>query len=300
MTLLQRAQQFLDEHPASVSKDQFFLVDEKLITQLIDAAGIADSDRVLEVGTGLGFLTEALAARAGSVLTIEIDRRFAPFLQHMPSNVELVWGDAYRLLNDKKFHSSHARPTKIVSSIPYSQAQNMMHNYTNWPWYQGDLVWVAPMSLAEKVSKEPIMGAYFSARVLQKIDKMAFLPQPNTASAIILFTRIPDPAKTKDFEIYFRRWLYNHEDMKVKNALREGIIHAAVNIFGKTVTKKQAQAMIESLGIPEDEFIKRTGNIRPEYYFELPGKIRALLVEAALAAATRAGKTQQKRKETST
>ena len=161
-----------------------------------------------------------------------------------------------------------------MANIPYNQAQNMLHNYTNSDWYKGDLVWIAPLSLVNKINKEPILSAYFKAQLKEKVPRSAFYPEPNTTSAIIHLRRIPNPAKRGNFEIYLRRWLYNHEDWKVKNALREGIIKAAFDLKNKRLTKNQAREVIKSLGIPEQEQEKPTNNIRPEYYFEIPVKLR--------------------------
>lgn len=277
MTHLDRVKSFISRQPADIKRDQFFLIDPDVMKQLIKTAKITKKDRVLEVGTGLGFVTEMLAVRSKSVLSIEIDTRFKPYTNRLPSNVELIYGDAYRLLNDTEFRASHKPPTKTVSSIPYSQAQNMLHNYTNWKWYQGDLVWLAPITLAEKVNKEHILSAYFKAEVIQEVSKSAFFPQPNTTSAIIYFHRIPNPVETKNADIYFRRWLYNHEDMKVRNALREGIIAMGRDLHQCIISKKQAKQILTHLELPEAELEKLTNNIRPEYYFQLSAPIEKQL-----------------------
>ncbi len=257
----------------NLKRDQFFLVDEHVIKKMMHIAGITKEDRVLEIGAGLGFLTRELASKAKEVTAIEIDKCFEPILRNLPRNVEVIYGDAYRLLNDKSFLARLKPPTKTVSSIPYSQAQNMLHNYTNYAWYQGDLVWLAPSSLANKVDSEHILGAYFTTKIVELIPKTAFYPQPNTTSAIIYFKRIPDPKKTKDFAVYFRRWLYNHEQWKVKNALREGLIRAAYDLKGTRVTKNQARELMSTLEISEEELNKLANNIRPERYFDIPQKL---------------------------
>jgi len=240
---------------------------------MIEVAGVTRDDRVLEVGAGLGFLTRQLAVYAKEVIAIEIDKQFQPFLKNLPRNVEVIYGNAYKLLNDQNFLRKIRPPTKMVSNIPFSQAQNMLFNYTNSFWYKGDLVWLAPASFANKINNEPILGAYFTAEVVELVPKTAFYPRPKTSSSIILFKRIADPKKTKDFEIYFRRWLYNHEELKVKNALREGLIKAAYDLKGVKVTKNQARKLLAKLEIPEKELEKLTNNIRPEYYFFIPRKL---------------------------
>lgn len=261
----------------NVPKDQFFLTDERIVKKLADIAKINKHDRVLEVGTGLGLITRELATRAKEVITIEIDEKFKPILSKLPDNVEVIYGDAYRLLNDNDFRRRTEPPTKTVSGIPYSQAQNMLHNYTNSYWYRGDIVWLAPISLANKINKEPILGAYFKGKVVETVPKSAFFPQPNTSSAIIYFKRIANPIDSKNLEIYFRRWFYNHEGWKVKNTLREGIIKATYDLKGVKITKNQARKLIFELGIPNEELEILTNNIPPKYYFNIPEKLKKLI-----------------------
>lgn len=272
--LFKQIKEFTASYSLDAKRDQFFLVDSSVIKKLVDTARVDKNDRVLEVGPGLGFLTKELAKRAKEIIAIEIDGRFKPFLDKLPKNVKVIYGNAYRLLNSREFHKEVTSPSKTVSAIPYSQAQNMLHNYTNWPWYQGDVVWLAPASLVSKINKEPILGAYFKAQLIQKVPPSAFYPPAKTSSAIIYFKRIPDPKKTGSFEIYFRRFLYDHEYWKVKNTLRESLIKAAYELKGVRVTKNQARNLVAQLKIPKEELERLTNNIRPEYYFEIPEKLR--------------------------
>ncbi|MCR4326688.1 MAG: hypothetical protein NUV52_03465 [Candidatus Roizmanbacteria bacterium] len=268
--LLKETKQFLEKNPADIAKDQFFLIDPTIIAQLVESAHITHADRVLEVGPGLGFITRELAQQAAEVVSIEIDERFKPVLDTLPSNVQIVYGNAYQLINNRSFRETTKPFTKVVASIPYSQAQNMLHNYTNYAWYQGDLVWLAPKSLAEKVNHEPILGAFFTAHIIMDVPKTAFYPQPNTTSAIICFKRTEDPISSNNFDLYLRQYLYNHEHVKVKNAVREGIIDAAWNLKHKKITKKQARELMTRLALPDEELEKLTYNIKPEYYFAIP------------------------------
>lgn len=271
--LLSTVKEFIYRHPPDIAKDQFFLVDLEVIKFLIDSAAVTADDRVLEVGPGLGFITKELSRRAKEVLAIEIDRRFEPYLNKLPRNVTVIYGDAYRLLNDKSFLEKVPSPTKTVSAIPYSQAQNMLHNYTNNPWFRGDLNWLGPLSFVNKVNQESLLGAYFKGEILRKVPRRAFYPQPKTSSGILYFKRIADPRKSGDFSIYLRRWLYNHEHWKLKNALREGLIRAARDLKKVFLTKNQARDLIADLNLPKEDLEKLTANIAPDYYFQLPERL---------------------------
>ncbi|NMB56364.1 hypothetical protein GYA19_00285 [Candidatus Beckwithbacteria bacterium] len=82
---------------------------------------------------------------------------------------------------------------------------------------------------------------------------------------------------SKNIDIYFRRWLYNHEQWKVKNALREGVINLAKDLKNLKVSKKQTKDFIAKLEIPESELESLTSNIKPEYYLSLPKQIESWL-----------------------
>jgi 16S rRNA (adenine1518-N6/adenine1519-N6)-dimethyltransferase len=272
-SLLNQAREFILKHGTNTQKDQFFLVDSSVIKRLVDIAEVTAKDVVLEVGPGLGFLTAELSPRAKKVVAIETDKVFAPYLSKLPANVQIIYGDAYKLLNNHQFRKTLPPLTKVVSNIPYSRAQNMLHNYTSPNWYSGDLFWICPASLVDKVNREPILSAYFKAELKEIIPPGAFFPQPKTASAIVCFRRLPNPQETKDFNIFFRRWLYKHEEWKVKNALREGIIAAASELKTLKVTKNQARSLIATLNLPNTELERLTNNILPEYYFEISEKL---------------------------
>ncbi|MBC7248354.1 MAG: ribosomal RNA small subunit methyltransferase A [Actinobacteria bacterium] len=109
-------------HP-SRSLGQHFLVDGNMLRLLLDAAELSPRDTVLEIGPGLGTLTEELCARAGRVVAVEMDRRFAAILPEVlgaPRNLLLVEGDALRLDLAHLFPSGER--VKVVSNLPYNVA----------------------------------------------------------------------------------------------------------------------------------------------------------------------------------
>ncbi len=96
---------------------QNFLHDRAIVRRIAEAAGVEPGETVLEVGPGLGILTEELAARAGRVVAVELDRRLAVHLPEvMPANVEIVEGDALAL-----DLAALAGPRySVVANLPYS------------------------------------------------------------------------------------------------------------------------------------------------------------------------------------
>lgn len=190
--LLKKARNYLKYNQIKIpqKEDLDFLVDSLVIEKLIKAAKIGPKDRVLEIGPGLGFITKALGKIARHVLGVEINKTFKIYLSNLDNNVDIFFEDIKKVLQDEVFLKRTKVPTKVVSNIPYSQAQDILLTFAKSKWYKGDLVWIAPTSFADKINAEPILSKYFKASVIEKIPNSAFYPQPNTDSAIIYFRRI--------------------------------------------------------------------------------------------------------------
>lgn len=125
-----RLRELLATHGLHLSRDlgQNFLLDADFADELARRAGAGPSDLVIEVGTGLGVLTRALAARAGRVRTVEIDSGLVRVLESerlLPENVELVHGDARRI-DWAAWIAEAGRPVRVIANLPYSVATPLL------------------------------------------------------------------------------------------------------------------------------------------------------------------------------
>jgi 16S rRNA (adenine1518-N6/adenine1519-N6)-dimethyltransferase len=114
---------FLARHGLLARRDlgQNFLVDDSLAARLVDLAGVEPGDRVIEIGTGLGVLTRALAKKAQRVVTVEIDAGIVRALRAdaaLPDNVELVHADALEV-DLAGYVGAGTGPVRLVSNLPY-------------------------------------------------------------------------------------------------------------------------------------------------------------------------------------
>jgi 16S rRNA (adenine1518-N6/adenine1519-N6)-dimethyltransferase len=276
MMLKQTLDEILKRYQITPDKklDQNFLIDENIIRKLISYGHLTRSDRVLEIGAGSGFLTKELSNKAKVVIAIEIDEQFRPILEKLKGNVNVVYADAYKFL-DKEGRRKIGKVSKVICNMPFSFVQPILHRFTNWG--PDDLIWITPTSFVNKVNKDHLLGAYFHARIIEKIPSNVFFPEPNTILGMIRLERIREPKEPRETGIFIRRQLYHQEDKKLKNALREGLINAFQEILGKRLTKKQAREFIKVMKIEEEELEKLTAHTSAALYFQIAQNVQALI-----------------------
>ena len=96
-----------------------------------------------------------------------------------------------------------------------------------------------------KIKINPIFSSFFKANILFEIEKQKFYPIPSTNSEVIELIKLNNPIKSKDIKLFLKQYLYKHENQKVKNSLREGIIEYYRMTENRKVTKNNARDIIE-------------------------------------------------------
>ncbi len=121
---------FLETHGLALRRElgQNFLLDPRIAEKLVRIAAVEPGDRVIEIGTGLGILTRALAARARRVVTVEVDAGIVRALEReadLPANVELIHADALELDLEKLLGEAR-EPVRVVGNLPYAAASPLL------------------------------------------------------------------------------------------------------------------------------------------------------------------------------
>ena len=186
--------------PVSPNRDlgQHFLVDENILGVIGRLAELDPKDVVLEVGPGLGVLTDYLAERVAHIHAVELDRTLEPHLASR-ENVDLHFGDALRL----DLAALEPAPTKLVSNLPYSIATPLIvESIDGLPSVERWTVMVQ-REVADRFFAEPSTKAYGAVSVLVQlaaertgfhpVSRTVFRPQPNVDSALVSFRRIALP-----------------------------------------------------------------------------------------------------------
>lgn len=237
---------------------QNFLIDTHVLEKIIDAAGVTKDDFVLEIGPGIGTMTQYLCERAREVMAVEIDDKLIPILADTLSaydNVTVVNEDILKLDIDQiaREHND-GKPIKVVANLPY---------YITTPIIMGLFESHVPLeSVTVMVQKEVAdrmqagpgtkdYGAlslavqyYSETEIVANVPPNCFMPRPNVGSAVIRLTCHKDcPVKVTDEKWMFRiiRASFNQRRKTLQNGLG--------NDASLPVTKEQAKAAIESMGL---------------------------------------------------
>lgn len=238
---------------------QNFLIDTHVLERIIDEAGITKDDFVIEIGPGIGTMTQYLCEAAGAVAAVEIDKNLIPILADTLSeydNVEVINNDILKvdiaaLANEK----NGGRPIKVVANLPY---------YITTPIIMGLFESHVPIeSITVMVQKEVAdrmqcgpgskdYGAlslavqyYARPEIVATVPPNCFMPRPNVGSAVIRLTRHENaPVDVTDERLMFRliRASFNQRRKTLVNGLK--------NSSDLNYTKEQIEAAITAIGQP--------------------------------------------------
>ena len=206
--------QLMQSHSVSAKKSlgQNFIIEPQVIADIVAAAGCDKQDLVLEIGPGLGSLTQALSAAAGQVLALEIDQSLLAALAESLAgcaNVQLLHADAMEADLAGLLAAFADRPDlrpgfMAVANLPYYITTPLLMRFLEQPqlpWRR--LVFMVQKELAERMQAAPGGKDYgalslavqyrAAARLAFTVPPTVFLPRPNVASAVIVLERLPQP-----------------------------------------------------------------------------------------------------------
>lgn len=233
---------------------QNFLVDRRVLERILAVSDVQPDEGVLEVGAGLGVLTAALAERAGTVVSIEIDRRFKPHLEALAErhpHLELVFGDALDL--DWAALCRPDRSWKFVANVPYYVTAPLLAKALAHTPPFTRLVMMVQWEVAERLRAAPgeaaysavsVLAAYYAdVTVVQRVRPESFWPRPKVDSAIVLLVPRARSATMPDPEQFFPvvRAAFGRRRKTLRNALT-GDPHLRL-------TREQAEQALAAAGI---------------------------------------------------
>jgi 16S rRNA (adenine1518-N6/adenine1519-N6)-dimethyltransferase len=229
---LSEMKQTLSEGDIQLTKSlgQNFLHDQNQLRRIVAAAELSAADNVLEIGPGLGPLTEMLLAQAGRVLAIEKDARLVTVLRDRFANVpnlELQHADALVVVKD---HARDWHDWKLVANLPYSVGSPILVELAQNSRRPERLVATLQLEVARRLMSRVGDGDYglltllvqlrYVAKEYFKIPRACFFPEPAVDSACVVLVRRPAPLLAEEqhaaFEKIVKRALSQRRKMMVK------------------------------------------------------------------------------------
>lgn len=203
--------QLLHEHRLHLKKSlgQNFITDSRVLDKMLAAAQIDLLTGVLEIGPGLGALTERLAQAAATVVAVEIDSRFIPILSDMfqdQDHVMIKQGDILKLDVNKLMdtYMQGVERTCVVANLPYYVTSPVIMRMLECRWPFENMVFMVQKEVAERMISPPGTKAYgllsvavqYYARVerVANVPTHVFIPRPNVSSAVIKLTPHTTPS----------------------------------------------------------------------------------------------------------
>lgn len=258
-----RTNEILKKYRLTVKKSlgQNFIIDPNILTKMIEAGEIDKETCVIEVGPGIGALTERLAEAAKKVIAFEVDRRLEPVLKKELadySNIDVIFQDILQVDLQKIFQTHFQPDDRIVvaANLPYYITTPIIMRFIEEQLPIDTFVMMMQKEVAQRMTAQPSSKAYGSltitidyytqAEIAFNVPKTVFVPQPNVDSAILKLKRRDQPKVKVVNETFFfqlirfsfqqrRKTLWNNltshfgKDEEIKAELTRGLEAADID-----------------------------------------------------------------------
>lgn len=238
---------------------QNFLIDTRVLDKIIAAAGVTRDDTVLEIGPGIGTMTQCLAEAAGQVIAVEIDDNLIPILKETLadySNIMIINEDILKVDIRRLAHEAGGgRPIKVVANLPYYITTPIIMGLFESGAEIDNITVMVQKEVAERMSAGPgskdygalslAVQYYAEPYLVANVPQNCFIPRPNVGSAVIRLTRHREPpVKVADPALMFK--LIRASFGQRRKTLQNGLNNSPELSF----SKEQIAAAIGSLGVP--------------------------------------------------
>ena len=272
-----RTKEILQKYGFSFKKSlgQNFLIDPNILRNIVSHANLTENSGAIEVGPGIGALTEHLARSAKKVVSFEIDQRLLPVLEDTLSpydNVKIVHSDILKadVVNVIKEEMPGIEDIMVVANLPYYVTTPILMKLLNDKLPIRGFVVMMQKEVADRISAKPgtknygslsiAIQYYCTAEVAMIVPKTVFMPAPNVDSAVLRLIRHDEPpVKVIDEDFLFevsrasfaqrRKTIFNNLQVGLKDGKqkKEAIV-AALNEAGIDPTRRGETLSIEEFG----------------------------------------------------
>lgn len=277
-----RTQEIMAKHGLTFKKSlgQNFLIDPNILRKIVSQAGLTKDSAAIEIGPGIGALTEHLARDAGKVLAFEIDQRLLPVLADTLSpydNVKVIHSDILKADVEKAIQEELAgfEDIMVVANLPYYVTTPIILKLLLEKLPIRGMVVMLQKEVAERITAKPGTKAYGSLSIAiqyyteadyaMTVPKSVFMPQPNVDSAVIRMIKRPEPiVNVIDEDFFFlvtrgsfvqrRKTIFNNLQTAMPNGkVKKDLILQALEEAGIDPTRRGETLSIKEFGLLSDK-----------------------------------------------
>lgn len=268
----------LKEHGFKFSKGlgQNFLIDGNIVKGIVEKAGISKDDYVLEIGPGIGTLTEELALKAKKVVSVELDKELLPILDitlEKYNNIEIVNGDILEIDIDRLIEEKFdGQPVKVVANLPYYVTTPILSRLIEGGHKIESVTVMIQKEVAERIVAEKdnkqygsltvFINFYSEPEIVLEVPRTVFIPQPNVDSAVIKL-ELKENLIDVDREIFFKlvKSAFGKRRKTILNSMTSGELE---------LSKDELRPILEELNIAANN---RAENLTIEDFARIANKI---------------------------
>ncbi len=229
---------------------QNFLIDANVIRGIIDAAQITEDDCVLEIGPGIGSMTQLLSESAGKVICVEIDESLQPVLEETLEdcgNVRILWQDILKTdLKQICEEYNGGRPLKVVANLPYYVTTPILMQLLEQDHVFSSITVMVQKEVADRIRSGPgskeygalsLAVQYFAdPEAVMTVSPSSFIPRPGVDSSVLCLRAYAEPPVECDEKVMFAliRAAFNQRRKTLANAISHGF-----SLNGKQYTREE-------------------------------------------------------------
>ncbi|NLN41413.1 MAG: 16S rRNA (adenine(1518)-N(6)/adenine(1519)-N(6))-dimethyltransferase RsmA [Clostridiales bacterium] len=213
--------EILEKHNFRFSKSlgQNFLIDRNIVEKIMEGAQVTQGDRVLEIGPGIGTLTQELISRGAKVVAVEIDKNLLPILAETlgtPPNLSIVHGDILKIdIQGLVNEFFEGKEFKVVANLPYYITTPIIMRFLEEYLPFTTLTVMIQKEVAQRMAAKPGQKEYGSLsvaiqyytkpRLVCRVPSSVFMPRPKVDSIVIALDRLDEPpVAVYDRDLFFK------------------------------------------------------------------------------------------------
>lgn len=266
---------------------QNFLIDEHVLQKIIEASEIQDDDFVLEIGPGIGTLTQHIASKARKVCAVEVDRSLIPILEDtlmewnnvVILNQDILQTDLEKLIDEQ----NEGRKIKVVANLPYYITTPIIMSLFEKHIPLSSVIVMIQKEVADRMQAQPgtkdygalslAVQYYARPQIIATVPQNCFIPRPKVSSCVIRLTRYDNPpVKARNEKLLFKliHASFNQRRKTLVNSLRNAkdqdleAYHLTKEKLEEILTKIGLDPNIRGEALALEEFVKLADTIEDE------------------------------------